>query len=266
MVHNFRTWGNAPYRILIVHGGPGAAGELALVSMEISKSISCIELLQTKTKVEEEIQEIFDVISKNLQIPIILVGHSWGALISILFAARFPNVAQKLVLIGCPPLREDYVQMVRDTRWERILPEKVRSLREIESEMDDSDPIVQNKAFQKFGKFYEEIDSFDLDPTLQLTDQQYLNYSYEIGNRIWIDFLPIRRSNRLLEAISKISCPMVFIHGYYDPHPVLGIEEPLKSIQKPYRIHILEKCGHSPWIERYAHQEFYRILKKELGF
>ncbi len=265
MADNYRAWGCAPYRILVIHGGPGAAGELASLSNEISKSIACIELLQTQSKVEEEIQEIGEVISANMQIPIIMVGHSWGALISFLFAARFPSIVQKLVLIGCPPLREEYVERVRRTRWERMTSEKIRELKEIESRLDDSDPTIRTQAFQEFGKFYEEIDSFSLDKTLQLLDPKYLKYSYEIANKIWMDFLPIRKTNKLLEAISKISCPLVFIHGDFDPHPILGFEEPLKSIQKPYILHKLERCGHSPWIEKYAHQEFHRILKKELS-
>lgn len=35
----------------------------------------------------------------------------------------------------------------------------------------------------------------------------------------------------------------------------LGVIEPLQTS---------EKCGHSPWKEKHAYQEFYEILRKEL--
>ena len=30
---NCRTWGNPPYTVAVIHGGPGAAGEMAAVAV-----------------------------------------------------------------------------------------------------------------------------------------------------------------------------------------------------------------------------------------
>jgi len=39
----------------------------------------------------------------------------------------------------------------------------------------------------------------------------------------------------------------------------------LSQVLKNLRFILLEKCGHEPWTETYARDEFFRVLKKELG-
>jgi len=73
-------------------------------------------------------------------------------------------------------------------------------------------------------------------------------------------------SGKLLELGKSIKCPVVAIHGDYDPHPAEGVAEPLSRILKDFRFILLEKCGHRPWLERSARDRFYSILKQELVF
>ena len=61
----------------------------------------------------------------------------------------------------------------------------------------------------------------------------------------------------------KIKCPVVAIHGDYDPHPAEGVKKPLLKVVKNFRFILLKNCGHKPWIEQKAKDEFYIILKKE---
>jgi len=70
----------------------------------------------------------------------------------------------------------------------------------------------------------------------------------------------LRRSNRLLELGRKIRCPVVAIHGDYDPHPAAGVKEPLSRVLRDFRFVLLENCGHYPWRERLARDEFYSVL------
>jgi pimeloyl-ACP methyl ester carboxylesterase len=66
-----------------------------------------------------------------------------------------------------------------------------------------------------------------------------------------------------LKLGEKIKCPVVAIHGDYDPHPAKGVREPLSGVIKDFCFISLKNCGHKPWIEQEAKEEFYRILKKE---
>jgi hypothetical protein len=56
----------------------------------------------------------------------------------------------------------------------------------------------------------------------------------------------------------------VAIHGNYDPHPYAGVKEPLSQVLRDFKFILLQKCGHKPWIEKAAKEEFYRILMEEV--
>jgi pimeloyl-ACP methyl ester carboxylesterase len=74
----------------------------------------------------------------------------------------------------------------------------------------------------------------------------------------------LRQTGQLLKTAASIRCPVVALHGAYDPHPVAGVEVPLSNHLKDFRMICLDKCGHKPWIERQARDRFYQVLKAEL--
>ena len=73
----------------------------------------------------------------------------------------------------------------------------------------------------------------------------------------------IERKRKLLEMGKQIRCPVVAIHGDYDPHPAEGVQKPLSAFMKNFRFIMLKHCGHKPWVEREAKEQFFRILKNE---
>jgi pimeloyl-ACP methyl ester carboxylesterase len=81
---------------------------------------------------------------------------------------------------------------------------------------------------------------------------------------VWAEAAAMRKSGELLAIASKIKCPVVAIHGDYDPHPLEGVKIPLAGNLKDFRVVLLNNCGHSPWKENYAKAEFFEILKNEL--
>ncbi len=62
---NFRTWGNAPYSVAVIHGGPGAAGEMAPVAREISRTQGIIEPFQTDRTVTGQVTELKKVLAES---------------------------------------------------------------------------------------------------------------------------------------------------------------------------------------------------------
>ncbi len=74
----------------------------------------------------------------------------------------------------------------------------------------------------------------------------------------------MRKSGKLLQVGKQIICPVVAIHGDYDPHPAEGVKEPLSRIFKNFRFVTLRNCGHDPWIEPCAKDRFYEIIREEL--
>ena len=93
---------------------------------------------------------------------------------------------------------------------------------------------------------------------------EVLEHRYDIYQNVWSQARELRISGEFLEIGKKIQCPVVAIHGDYDPHLSEGVKDPLSRIVKDFRFILLENCGHQPWIERAARDRFYSILKSEV--
>jgi len=109
----------------------------------------------------------------------------------------------------------------------------------------------------KLGKLMAEADAFAPLPT----PPSSIPCRYDIYQSVWREAAELRRSGQLLKLAKDIRCPVAAICGSYDSHASLGISEPLFRVLKDFRFFSLDKCGHSPWLGKFAREEFYNILK-----
>ncbi|MGA2162315.1 MAG: alpha/beta hydrolase, partial [Methanoregula sp.] len=121
-----RKWGAGPYPVAVIHGGPGAPGEMVAVARELSAVKGVLEPFQTETSLEGQIRELRSVLEKDGRVPVTLVGFSWGAFLSWMVAARYPALVGKLILVGCPPFEEQDAAAITQTRLDRLTPENHR--------------------------------------------------------------------------------------------------------------------------------------------
>lgn len=115
LMRNFRVYGKSPYSVIVVHGGPGAPGEMKPVAEELSKNFGVIEPLQTKDSIDGQIEELKKVIEENATSPVYLIGWSWGAWLSYLLAAHHPKLVKKLILVSSGPFEASYAEGIMKT-------------------------------------------------------------------------------------------------------------------------------------------------------
>ena len=106
----------------------------------------------------------------------------------------------------------------------------------------------------------DKADSYEYMPC----DTEILTYQPDVYHRVWEQAGRLRGSRELLQLGERIQCPVVAIHGDYDPHPTEGIKTPLSCTLKDFRPIPLECCGHHPRLERTTGNRFYNILKGEV--
>ncbi len=259
-MRNFRKHGDPPFTAAVLHGGPGGAGEVLPVAVELSQKHGILEPLQTKDSIEGQIAELFGVLEEHGDLPITLIGHSWGAWLGFFFASRYPKFVKKLILVGSGPYEKKYVREMEETKMGRLNDVDRSRAEELEKSIESRDFAVKKAAFEEFGRLMSKIDVFAPIPE----KENHVEFRPDIFERIMPEASKMRESGELLEAGKRIKCPVVAIHGDYDSHPWRGVEEPLKGILKDFRFILIERCGHSPWKEKNAREEFYEILRKEL--
>jgi pimeloyl-ACP methyl ester carboxylesterase len=260
-MENPRKYGKAPFIMAVIHGGPGVPGEMAPVARELSSLGGVLEPLQTKTTVEGQVRELKNILQRSGSLPVILIGWSWGAWLSFIFSAQYPALVKKLILIGSGPFEEKYSQDIMEIRLSRLSQEEKKELLSVTETLNDPASGDKDTAMVRFGDLISKADSYDPLPHKNET----LECRYNVFHRVWDQASKLRSSGQLLESGSTIQCPVVAVHGDYDPHPAEGVKGPLSRVLKDFRFILLENCGHQPWIERYARDRFYGILKSEAG-
>lgn len=260
MMQNPRTYGLPPYTVAVVHGGPGAPGEMAPVARELSTAIGVMEPLQTASSLEGQVTELKTAVEKHGCLPIILIGWSWGALLSYIVAARYPMHVKKLILLASAPFQEKYARDIMKIRIGRLDEKEREELHGIMKALSSSETGARLRSFARFGELLSRADSYD---SIAL-DEEVIEYQPEINESVWSDAAALRQSGELLEMGRNISCPVTVIHGDYDPHPWQGVNEPLSTVIKSFHFILLEKCGHTIWAERHARDRFYQILHQEI--
>jgi pimeloyl-ACP methyl ester carboxylesterase len=261
-MEKLRTYGKAPFKVAVIHGGPGAPGEMAPVARELSSVRGVLEPLQTAKTIEGQLDELKEVLKTRGNPPLILMGWSWGAWLSFLFTAHHPKFVKKLILIGSGPFEEKFAADIMNIRLNRLCEEEKEEVLLLIKTLENPAILDKNAVMARFGQLISKADSYDYDPVSY--QSEILECRYDIYQNIWEQAKKIRSSKKLLEFGKEIQCPVLAIHGYYDPHPYQGVQQPLSLILKDLRFILLEKCGHKPWIERSARDIFYKILLGEL--
>lgn len=259
-MHAFRTYGEAPYPVAVIHGGPGAAGEMAPVARVLSSHFGVLEPLQTVSTLDMQVQELKEVLHMQAKLPATLIGHSWGAMLSYIITAQNPECVKKVILVSSGVFDADYAKEITEALLNRLSHEDRGTLTALLKKLDDPLTTDKDALFRQCGDLLARCDSFD--PISHASEG--IACQYEIYKSVWSDAERLRLQGNLLSYGRHITCPVVAIHGDYDPHPADGINIPLSKVLHDLRFVLLEHCGHYPCIERLAQEQFYEILAEEL--
>jgi len=254
-VRTGRQFGTKPSKVVVLHGGPGGAGEIEPFARELGqRGYSVLEPYQTQKSVQRQVDELRSQIDLSCQPPVVVIGWSWGAWLGCLFAAQNPELVKKLILVGSGPFEAQYAQGIKDTRTSRLTEEEQAERGSLSPERGGARQIARL------------VELYDISDTYQRDASQIpqVDFDVSINVSVWREASAMREDGSLLEMVKRIRCPVIAIHGDYDPHPAAGVSEPLRAALPHATFKLLERCGHKPWQEVYAKGIFYRCLDQSI--
>lgn len=251
-------YGQAPYTNVLVHGGLGAAGSLRPLAEKIAVFSGVVDCIQTQYSISSLISELYDQIKTINLKKITLIGHSWGAWLSVIFTAHYPHAVKKLILIGSGSF-DPGIKVNTELRMKRLSKTERNELDDLSRHITQNN--LQDSEFGRFGQLISKADAY------QFNEKGFEKhcYNYRQFLSVWPEAEYWRRSGKLIQVLNKIHCPVVAFHGEQDPHPAAGVIPVLEQNLDNFSYHILPECGHSPWNEKYAKKNFLLLLKKEIA-
>ncbi len=257
-----REYGTSGPLVVVLHGGPGAPGAMAPVARGLADSFRVLEPLQRGSgseplTVARHVADLHQLVEQRCQdARPALVGHSWGAMLALAYAAAHPGRVASLVLIGCGTFDQPARARMQTNREARI-DERLRHRLERLAE-DFPDPDQRLRAM---GDLFLVLDSYDL----ATTDQELQRCDARANRETWGDMVRQQEQGVYPAAFTAIEVPVIMLHGTVDPHPGPMIRASLQPHLPQLEYREWERCGHYPWIERAAGDEFFVVLRSWLA-
>lgn len=252
-----RRYGNEGAFVIALHGGPAAPGYMKPVAEALAGKFRVIEPFQRGADnepltVARHIQDLQDVIAAYCgnEKPLI-VGHSWGAMLALAWAAEHPDTPKAIVLVGSGSFDEatrEKMHAIRDRRMDETFRRHLEQLPKKHPKL--------NVRLAVLGGMYQRLDSVDL-----IKVENHLHPCDALAHtQTWLDMMRMQREGVYPQAFAAIECPVLMLHGEDDPHPVSMIRESLAPYLPQLESVSWPQCGHYPWLEKAAHEDFYITL------
>ncbi len=255
-----RTYGTLGPWVIVLHGGPAAAGNAAPIARGLASSFHVLEPWQRGSggeplTVARHVADLDALVTARCREgPPALVGESWGAMLALAYAAAHPRSTGPIVLIGCGTFDLVARTRLRATLAERMGDDLRQQLERLSREIPD--PGVRLKK------------EYDLTRSLYLCDpiaadadsEEPIPFDTRAHTETWQDMLRLQKAGVYPTAFAAIRSPVLMLHGTYDPHPGPMIRASLEPYLPQLEYIEWERCGHSPWLERAVREEFFATL------
>ena len=244
----------------MLHGGPAAVGDVAPIARGISKSFRAVEPWQRGSgsvplTVARHVADLHELATElGGDSPVAIVGHSWGAMLALCYAAEHPSKTGPLVLVGCgtfdPAARNRMLATIEDRMDDGLRDQLHRMSTEL------ADPADR---FMRTFKLTRHL--FDFDPiNPYAVKEESEPFDLEAYQQTWNDMARLQADGTYPRAFGVIRSPVLMLHGQYDPHPGTLIRDSLLRHLPQLEYHEWERCGHSPWIEKFARDAFFSAI------
>ena len=254
---NIRVYGKPTYKVAVIHGGPGAPGGMAPVANGLKDEFGVLEPLQSSCSVQGQVDELCNQL-KDYEPPFTLIGHSWGAWLAWIFAAEHPKMVSHIVLVGSGPFDEKYTKGMMETRLNNLEAAERAEAKDLLAVMGSRE--LTKEEFSRFGTLMSKSDAYC--EASSLHNEAPLPLTPDVYESVWPEAAALRKSGELLDMADKIKCKITFIHGTHDPHPYEGVRDELNKRGVDFEFILMDRCGHTPWKEKYAAEEFFATLKE----
>jgi len=258
---NFRKYGEGLCEYVVVHGGPGAPGSASSLARKLSDACSVLEPFQTETSVWGQVEELYRQIRDNCTDKVFALGHSWGAWLVYLLAYKHPEVVRTAFLIGAGAFDAAYLPELQRRRLDALSVEEQSEYREM-IELLKLPSENSDRYLGRLGELAEKADNYCVEDTDENSENMVAIDGKQF-QKVMADAFRMREEGFFKKIAGEIRCPIRILHGKNDTTPVEGVVEPLQEELADLKWYAIDRCGHSPWKEKYGKEEFYRIVDRE---
>jgi proline iminopeptidase len=246
--------------VIVLHGGPGLDSSYLLPQMEkIGKQHQVVFYDQRGSgksiagsldakyfnldQFVQDLEQLRQTLGYN---KIVLIGHSWGGMLAMAYAIKYPQHMSALVLMNSEPSTSEGF-----TAFAKKYEKRVKPISKKIEAIVKSPPFTQGNQ-QTFDRY------------CRLIFKTYL-YNKDDVNKLSLAFSSLTAKNQLKigaffskglfekpydlrKELNKLNIPTLVIHGEADPIPLWTAEQTTSAIPNAQLI-VIKKSGHFSYAE-----------------
>jgi proline iminopeptidase len=245
-------------RLIVMHGGPGAHHDYLLPQMlDLARDRECLFYDQRgggRSKTDDRtpitwrthVEDFTAVLAELESGPLSIVGYSWGAMLTMLYAieanaGRAGAVPTRMVLIDPGPITRAWRREFEDEFARRQNSPAIAALR---AELAASGLRERDAEAYKQRTFELSVAGYFADPH-KARDLTPFRVTGRVQQSVWES---MGEEFDLRPSLSALRIPALVIHGRQDPIPLDSSESVASSLGAERRW--LDDCGHVPYVEQ----------------
>ena len=261
--------------VILVHGGPGLPGSVDSLARALAPKLRVFEPFQRDRKLSpssgpfratHHLTDLAELVAwvtaRTSQIPVV-IGHSWGALLALLWGASPSGRGHKTLLL-CPGAVDADGAAEAGVRLHGRLDDhgrrRQREINQAYSQLAKSDAVGRRDLYVQYLELiypaYFHPGAPVVDGTLaecQVWPESYLSIQDTVDD---CDRLIARAE--FLQAVRRLNGPVELFCGESDLFPWQRLHGELSAHVRRYRFHLFAQAGHFPWLESPSRDLFIR--------
>ncbi|MDE2668530.1 MAG: alpha/beta fold hydrolase [Chloroflexota bacterium] len=178
-----------------------------------------------------------------------VLGHSWGAALALLYAARCPERTERLVYIsgtGIDPAWHDEYRSAREVKLQTAERDRLRRLEEERTVVIGAD---LDRLNAERATLLEATEYYDATRFEELPRYDRFPVNYTLNAALNAEMNGLEDSGALPAQVARIAASTLVLDGEGDPRPRWARAQVADLIPDARHLTI-ERAGHDPWVEQ----------------
>jgi proline iminopeptidase len=257
---HYKTVGSGP-ALVISNGGPGwtcehiedfgeqvaSLGYRVIIYDQRGTGQSVLNRIDSTTVTLNLMLADVEQIRKHLNLKTwIVMGHSFGSMLSAMYAARFPNVIEKLILLSPPGTDLSFLSDYQANLNMRLSPEELANVRYWSS----PERIEAQPAEAGYQQVVNTLSAFVNDKSKLPLLKQTINattYTISVAQLVWSDLMWTNYD--VSKQVRRYRNKCLVLAGRQDALSQHVIVETSNRFTKS-QLHWLDECAHAIWVDQ----------------
>ncbi len=245
--------------VVLLHGGPGTYDYLSdsAIASWLAGSKRVVGYDQRGCRgssspgpftVQANVEDLEAIRRHQLVDRMTIIGHSWGGLLGLFYAADYPARVERLVLVGSAGPRGGWERPFQDEINRRHTAEQRRELADIDARIARTRDRAQRSELYR-RHFNAALASY-VAPAHRGKEPELEALNRQVNAALMVDLHKRMHFHQGWEqGLADLAAPVVVMHGRQDPMPWKVVQD-IREMLPHATVIPLEDCGHFPWLER----------------